>query len=653
MNIFNRAYNSINELLTIKRKGFFSVLSNSINSEKEKWNKGDFLNAYDISLYANACVRKRAEKVGEVQFILKKGDKEIKSHKLLDLLYKPNKFFSGQEFWELYQKYKDLTGSAYILKLGDGKEVSELHLLRPDLVEMVFDKDRGEITKYKYDGGKKEYPAEQVIASHYHDPKSQLNGYSLLTPGINAIKTEDQLSKYHASVLKNGGKIEGVFNFKTEKLSRTQLEEMRDSYKKQFADAKKSGAPLFLGGEADYKNIGLTPTELSFLVSKNVTMNDILMIFGVPKAILAQTDDVKYDNADASIKIFLRETIKPLLRNLVTKLDADDLVPKDMDLDFIDPTPEDVDRKLKELEIGDKTYSLTINEKRAMLGLDPIKDGDQIFIPFSVVPMSDLNNQNQAKKIKSGQIEHPLRDPYVREKYWNLYIKRADKREAKFISVINTYFKKQEERMLDKLQPAKTRVYRRKNLMDDLFDKNLEIKLAIEAVMPLIEKFLEDAGIDAMTFIGSRFEFNITSDIKSWLDKKAKIFARSINETTFEKLKDQFQESLDAGEDRNDLVKRIEETYGNINKTRANMIARTEVQAVSQKGTFEGYRQANMPIKIWVAVRDNRTREWHADLDGMEVPLDQPFHTINGNTLMFPGDPNAPAEEVINCRCTI
>ena len=258
--------------------------------------------------------------------------------------------------------------------------------------------------------------------------------------------------------------------------------------------------------------------------------------------------------------------------------------------------------------------------------------------------------ESEAKKgLKKKDFKHPLQDEKLRRKYWENYIKKADRREDKLIKVLNKYFKGQRERLVEKLEPANTRIFRRKNLIDDIFDRALEEKIAKGEILPLLQGFLTEAGIEAVEFVGSKFDFNITTDIAIWLDSKANIFAESINETTFNKLQREFAESLSEGESRDKLVGRIKETYGNIEKSRAATIARTEVQAASQKGTFEGYKQAGMPIKIWVSVLDSRTRDSHASLDGEERPLNNPF----SNGLMYPGDPSGPAEEVINCRCSV
>jgi uncharacterized protein with gpF-like domain len=58
-------------------------------------------------------------------------------------------------------------------------------------------------------------------------------------------------------------------------------------------------------------------------------------------------------------------------------------------------------------------------------------------------------------------------------------------------------------------------------------------------------------------------------------------------------------------------------------------------------------------VQTWNTAGDERVRESHADMEGQQVPLGQPFVSGLGNDLMYPGDPSAPAEDVINCRCVV
>lgn len=651
--------------LALQRKsneGYSLFQSGNMPSSDRNWGAGQYLNANNISLYTNRAIDKRAEKVGQIKFTLKdrKTQREITEHPLLNLLAKPNSFMSGFEFWKLYQKYKDLTGSTFIWLSGAGalrmdgtrSMPEELHLLRPDLVTIKFD-NLGRIEAFVHRTPAKETvftPAEIIYdyRPSLFDPRL---GESLLRAGIRIIGLEDQLVEYQYRVLKNGGKIDGVMNFKSQaRLNKVQLDELKTQYKEEYADASKSGRPLFLSGDADYKRMALTPEELAFLESKNMTLNDVCIMTGVPKTILAMVDGVQYNNSDASLRVFARETTKPNLDGIINKLDENGvLVPNSLELGYIDQTPEDVDQKLKINEGGIKNYYMTPNEARKNIGLEPIDGGDSLMVPFNIMTQ-DNKAAPQPKKIKSAdeqEFKHPLQNKEFRDVYYKARIKKHDASENRFVTKLNHYFTGQEERLLEKIGATKS--FKTKDIIDENFNMVPELQFGLDELKPMLEALLIEAGIDAMELMGSDYSFNAGSEIASWLDRKTEIFLNSVNETTFNELKSQFAESLAAGENREKLVQRIKNTYGNISSVRASIIARTEVHAVMQYGTMEGYKQAGAPIKIWVAVRDAHTRDSHAAQDGEERPINMPF----SNGLMFPGDNNGPAAEVINCRCQI
>lgn len=81
--------------------------------------------------------------------------------------------------------------------------------------------------------------------------------------------------------------------------------------------------------------------------------------------------------------------------------------------------------------------------------------------------------------------------------------------------------------------------------------------------------------------------------------------------------------------------------------------ARTAMTSAHSLGKLKGYeRAADMGIDVgkrWLAALDSRTRGSHRHLDGETVELDAEF----SNGLKYPGDPDGPASEVYNCRCTL
>src|SRR5882757_1951375 len=54
--------------------------------------------------------------------------------------------------------------------------------------------------------------------------------------------------------------------------------------------------------------------------------------------------------------------------------------------------------------------------------------------------------------------------------------------------------------------------------------------------------------------------------------------------------------------------------------------------------------------KRWTSRNDDRVRETHQQLNGQTKRLDKHF-TVNGMDIMRPGDPEAPLELTISCRC--
>ena len=94
---------------------------------------------------------------------------------------------------------------------------------------------------------------------------------------------------------------------------------------------------------------------------------------------------------------------------------------------------------------------------------------------------------------------------------------------------------------------------------------------------------------------------------------------------------------------------------------RAETIARTETVRVLNQARDEGLRQTmqqaeippDMVSRVWLATQDLRTRDTHASMHEQVRGINEPFISPSGAQLMFPGDPGAPAAEVINCRCVL
>lgn len=91
----------------------------------------------------------------------------------------------------------------------------------------------------------------------------------------------------------------------------------------------------------------------------------------------------------------------------------------------------------------------------------------------------------------------------------------------------------------------------------------------------------------------------------------------------------------------------------NVDYNKSLRIAKTEGHRIQNESAYNVQVRAKEKganiVKQWDSTLDSRTRESHQKLDGEIVGVDEKF----SNGLLYPGDSNGTAGEVINCRCAL
>ena len=121
------------------------------------------------------------------------------------------------------------------------------------------------------------------------------------------------------------------------------------------------------------------------------------------------------------------------------------------------------------------------------------------------------------------------------------------------------------------------------------------------------------------------------------------------------RLQNEMVQATLLGESQEKIIRRIRAVMGN-SAANARRIAQTErTRLQSQARADQLHEAAQMGIRItktW-STRMVRSRESHVALNNKTVAENEKFRTIWGNELAYPGDPSAPAKEVINCHCVL
>jgi hypothetical protein len=95
-------------------------------------------------------------------------------------------------------------------------------------------------------------------------------------------------------------------------------------------------------------------------------------------------------------------------------------------------------------------------------------------------------------------------------------------------------------------------------------------------------------------------------------------------------------------------------------KARGDTIGRTEAMAALHRGRYQSFAQAiaagdvkaKEVTRTWRTASDLRVRHSHRLMNGQTITFYAYYTTPNGAKLLYPGDPQGPATEIINCRCT-
>ena len=147
---------------------------------------------------------------------------------------------------------------------------------------------------------------------------------------------------------------------------------------------------------------------------------------------------------------------------------------------------------------------------------------------------------------------------------------------------------------------------------------------------------------------------NLVESDSSFLPMRELDFAKDVA-WNIEKMNAEVLQGILQGESMDEIADRLAQVIG-MNLRSAISAARTMVTSAENKGRQDGFERAAAAGIIlereWIATSDGRTRDWHRELDGVTVGVDEPFENAIGK-IMYPGDPSANGANVWNCRCTI
>lgn len=81
-------------------------------------------------------------------------------------------------------------------------------------------------------------------------------------------------------------------------------------------------------------------------------------------------------------------------------------------------------------------------------------------------------------------------------------------------------------------------------------------------------------------------------------------------------------------------------------------VADTDMQRVYNTGVYDTGKVEGAQFKQWITMSDDKVRDTHTYLEGVQVGIDDEFYTFDGDHALYPGG-FEDASNNVNCRCVI
>ena len=365
------------------------------------WSNRDYAafadEGYRKNVVAYQAINKIADAVASVPWMVFRGEQELTAHPIIDLLRRPNPMQSGAQYVRSKVGFFLLSGNGYEERVTIGGAVRELYQLRPDRMQIVPGnngfplayqyRNNGRIVRWDVDPATLDSDVRHIKS---FNPLDDWYGLSPIEAGAYAIDQNNQSMIWMQSLLQNSARPSGALvTDKDKDLSDEQFARLKTQIEDQYSGARNAGRPMLLEGGLDWKQMGLSPVDMQIIETKFSSARDVALALGVPPQLLGIPGDNTYSNYQEARLAFWEDTVIPLLDLIADDWNQWIADPQGVELrPDIDSVPAIADKRQTLWDMADKATDLTINERRAIKGYEPVPGGDQILVASSQISLS-------------------------------------------------------------------------------------------------------------------------------------------------------------------------------------------------------------------------------------------------------------------------
>ena len=574
---------------------------------------------------------------------------------------------------------------------------------------------------------KKEWTVDQITlkSDMFHmksfHPLNDWWGMSPLEAALYSLDSSNAGQRWNLALLQNSATPSGVLQVKSSDtnpggmLSEEQFSRLKNEIQNEYSGSRSAGRPMLLEGGMEWKQISMSPKDMEFLKLKEVTSIDIAEAFGVPPEMLGLGQKT-FNNYKEARMSFYEDTVLPLMDFIQTELN-NWLVPMFGETLYLCYDKDDIEalqpkREAKFASVKDANF-LTQNEKREAAGYEP-KDGWDVFLigqdlvmdPVEYMGMNeetpaegDTNDETQ----DMGEVQQPpemgeqddeestegneadeesddeqkgwknfnLLNQNEKRSSWNKQNRKRKYLERQMARDLDSDFKEMYSDITRALKGKKEPRLAEFAMMKEI-DENLPvIKRTLQRHIKYTVQEFSNVIFNEAKSLWPGIETKASRKYDDWtqryIQKRTADAIGQIEGTTRKQVqrvvKRLTEQTILEGDSTAEMASELQEEFSSLGKSRAMLIARTEVASASNNTSLAAVRSLDVPniVKEWVSAQDDRVRDGgkdghgpdHESMNGVESPLDEPFAVPPDATMDGPGDMAGGASQVCNCRCVL
>lgn len=369
------------------------------------WSGADVSQRSSIQISAVfACVRLLADTVSTLpaDTYLRVGD-ERRPYPAPVWVTEPDSDMTRQDFLQQIVVSLMLDGNAFVQVLRSGNGVAALVVLDPTRIEIRRNAESRRL-EYVVDQGKRVLPSEDVL--HITDLRrpGDLRGVSRVTELRQTLGLARALDEFAARFFGNGSTTTGIIEYPGN-LNEEQARDLVDGFEAGHKGLRRAHRPGVLSGGARFQKTGVDPEAAQMLGSRQMSVEEIARIFGVPPHMIGLTTPgaMSYASVEQNAIQFVTHTLRPLVTKIESALTR--LLPGDAFLRF------NMDGLLRGDSISRAQYHSTalqagwetVNDVRRIEDLPPVDGGDQIRVSLANIEVNAASLVEMDKRVVMAQ----------------------------------------------------------------------------------------------------------------------------------------------------------------------------------------------------------------------------------------------------------